>query len=242
MAATGFAADVPWQKVTSTHFVVLHRDDEAQARTVSERAESYYSTIAADLGYTRYQNFWLWDNRVKILIYPTAGEFTTACNAPAWAVGRANYDAHEIASFRQSGDSFLASLLPHEMAHLILADFIGRHHVPLWLTEGFAGWEEYRSRRLPPPAPGARQYALKDLIAIDIRTETDGSRVAVYYSQCASLVGFLISAHGGDAFGAFCRGLRDGKSCEAALAAAYPGDLVSLETLEKRWRASATAP
>ena len=235
---TRAAGPEPWKTIPSTHFIVMYSDDETLAQTVSERAESYYSIIASDLGYTRYQNFWLWDNRVKILIYPTANAFTTACNAPSWAVGRANYNAHEIASFRQSGEQFLSVLLPHEMAHLILADFIGQAHVPLWLTEGFAEWEQSKQRSSPPPPLLVRQFSLKDLVVMDIRTESDTARVSLFYTQCASVVGFLIKTYGGESFGAFCRGLRDGKTCEAALAAAYPGEITSLDSLEQKWRKS----
>lgn len=223
-----------WDKVSSTHFIVMHRGDEKLAQMVSERAEAYYGEIAADLGYTRYQNFWVWDKRVKILIYPTAEEFATACKAPAWAAGRASADRREIASYRQSGESFLGTLLPHEMSHLILGDFVGHDRVPLWLTEGFAQWEQSRHADSPAVSPG-HPVPLKILMAMDIRKDRDPQRVALFYHQAASVVGYLIRIHGGERFGLFCRGLRDGKSCEAALAAAYPDDFPSLEALEQKW-------
>jgi hypothetical protein len=233
------AANTPaWQKVSSTHFIVMHIGDDSLAKTVSERAESYYSTIAADLGYTRYQNFWLWDNRVKILIYPTAEAFSEACDAPAWAAGRASPQRHEIASYHQSGEGFLSTLLPHELAHLILSDFIGESRVPLWLTEGFSEWVQGGRKS---PASGrlmSRRFPLKTLFNLDIRRDTDRERVTLFYAQSASVVGFLIKTYGGDAFGAFCRALRDGKDLPAALAAAYPQDAPSLDVLEQKWLTS----
>ena len=229
------AEDVAWNKLSSTHFIVLYSGGESELyRTVAERAEACYQTIAADLGYTRYQKFWLWDNRVKILIYPTAAAFTAACQAPAWAIGRASVERHEIAGFRQGRDAFLDSLLPHELSHLILGDFIGREHIPLWLNEGFAQWEQSRGRPAKESLPPLT-FRLKDLMTLDIRQEADRARVSLFYAQSASLVGFLIRTRGGEAFGAFCRGLRDGKPCEAALTAAYPGDITSLENLEEKW-------
>lgn len=230
------AADTPsWRKVSSPHFIVMYTGDEALAKTVAERAESYYTAIATDLGYTRFKNFWLWDNRVKILIYPTAESFAEACNAPVWAAGRASAQRHEIASYRQSGEGFLSDLLPHELSHLILSDFIGEPRVPLWLTEGFAQWEQGGRK---PPAAGRlmpRRFPLKDLTAMDIRRDNDRDRVIIFYAQSASVVGFLINTYGGDAFGVFCRALRDGKDLAAALVAAYPNDAPSLEILEKKW-------
>jgi len=231
---TGSAASTQdWQVVRSSHFLVMHTGNEAMAGSVSEKAEAYYTTIAADLGYTRYQNFWVWDNRVKILIYPTVQAFATACQAPAWAVGRANYERHEIASYRQSGEGFLSVLLPHELSHLILSDCIGTTHVPLWLTEGFAQWEQ-EGRKTNAPT---RENWLKisALVTADIRQDTDRDRVALFYVQSASLVGYMIKSYGGEAFGNFCKALRDGKTVNSALATTYPGDIPSLDTLEQKW-------
>ena len=226
---------VAWQKVSSTHFQIMHTGDEALAKTVSERAESYYSTIASDLGYTRYQNFWLWDNRLRILIYPNAQAFSSACQAPAWAAGQASYKKHEIASYRQSGEGFLSSLLPHELSHLILADFIGAERVPLWLTEGFAQWEQSAHDTIPSLPPRIQRFKLRDLMVMDIRRDNDRQRVAIFNCECASITGFLIKTYGGESFGTFCRAIRDGKTCEAALAAAYPNDAPTVEALEERW-------
>jgi len=228
------ANDGVWEKIASTHFVVMHTGDTKLAQTISDHAETYYTDIAGDLGYTRYQKFWVWDNRVKILIYPTAEAFATACHAPAWAAGRASVERHEIASYRQSGDSFLNALLPHEMSHLILGDFIGLEHIPLWLNEGFAQWEQVRHPATPIPFP-YRPVPLKTLMTMDIRQDHDRQRVALFYAQSASLVGFLINTRGGERFGAFCRGLRDGKAFEAALAAAYPDDIQTQDGLEQKW-------
>ena len=222
-----------WQKVKSPHFIVLHTGDESFAKRVCDQAESYYTAIASDLGFTRYQNFWVWDNRVTILIYPTARDFTEACQAPVWAVGRASYERHEIASFQQSGPGFLTSLLPHELSHLILSDYIGHDRVPLWLTEGFAQWEQ--EGRKSAGFPRAQGFRLKDLVVADIRQDPDPQRVAAFYAQSASVVGFMITAYGGAAFGTFCKALRDGKTVEAALATAYPADLPTLEIMEQKW-------
>jgi len=222
-----------WQVVKSPHFLVMHVGDEVFAQSVSEKAEGYYSTIAADLGFTRYQNFWIWDNRVKILVYPTAQAFSDACQAPVWAIGRASISRHEIASYQQSGPGFLTSLLPHEMSHLILSDLIGQALVPLWLTEGFAQWEQdgrKSSGRVPGP-----WFKLKYLMIADIRQDTNQERVAIFYAQSASVVGFIINTYGGASFGAFCKALRDGKTVEAALAATYSPDLSSLDALEQKW-------
>lgn len=234
-AARGAEARI-WQTVKSTHFIIQHIADETLAKSVAEKAESYYDTIAADVGYTRHQNFWLWDNRVKIVIYPSAQAFTDACGAPGWADGRASYERHEIAGYSQHATKFQSDVLPHEMAHLVLSDFIGQSRVPLWLTEGFAQWEQHGRKQTPPGT--ARRFLLKDLVTADIRRDADIERVAVFYAQSSSVVGFMIKTYGGERFGKLCQGLRDGKAIDPALAAAYPDDLPSLAELERKWLAS----
>ncbi len=225
-----------WQVVKSQHVLVLHTGDEAFAEKVAARAETYYDTIAGDLGFTRRSGFWLWENRMRILIYPTVEAFRTASNAPDWAIGRASSRHREIAGCREDGESFLATVLPHEMAHLILAEFIGAERLPVWLAEGLAQWEQ--SGRPRRPTAAGPWFTVKDLMAMDVRQEKDGARAHVYYMQCASLVGFLVSSGGGDRFGRFCRALRDGKDVPAALASTYPDMARTLDDLEKAWRAS----
>lgn len=233
--------EINWAHLPSTHFIVQYQGaEDTVARSVSERAESYYADIASDLGYTRYQNFWLWDHRVTIRLYPSAAAFTLACHAPAWAIGRADYDAREIDGYVQSREAFLTTLLPHEMTHLILADFIGRDRLPLWLNEGFAQWEQLRHQGSILPLGGREVYKLEELMRMDIRHDADTRRVALFYAQTASVVGFLIRQYGGEAFGNLCRQLRDGKSCDAALAATYHDAIPSTAALEAKWLKSLT--
>lgn len=242
MLASWLAAAAPapagtngWQTLKAEHFIVLHAGDDAFAEAVARKAESYYASIAADLGYTRYHNFWRWDNRVKILLYATATDFTAATQAPAWATGRASHTRHEIASFQQSGDAFLTTVLPHEIAHLIMADFIGADRLPLWLTEGFAQWEQERRGTGSFAATGTGWLPLDDLMALDIRKQQDPALVGLFYRQSASVVGFMIEAGGGERFGLFCRALRDGKPRDEALAKAYADLFPDTVALQREW-------
>jgi len=233
LPSSGRAVEPEWKIVKGKHFVVRHTGPESAAETMLAEAERCYRDIASDLGYTRFEGYWLWDKRVAILIYSNAPAFAEACDAPAWAVGRANYERREIATFAGSGASFSTHVLPHEIAHLILSDFVGGRRLPLWLQEGVAQWEQGRkavpAKRLPDPMPWA------ELAAADVRRASDPRFVARFYSQAASVVGFLVSVYGGERFGNFCRLLRDGKTVEAAFAEAYNGELKTLGDLERAW-------
>jgi hypothetical protein len=255
------AAD--WKELKSEHFIVYFTQDEKFAHDLLYKSEEYYKNIASDIGYPRYSDFWTWDNRVKIYIYPDHESFLKATGQPEWSQGMADYKNKKIISFAWSSN-FLNSLLPHEMAHLIFRDFIGfKGEVPLWLDEGVAQWEEEEKRAKVQAV--ARQLlennmvlTLKDLTKLDIRMMKEDEVVYIrsipqpegkddvlflsgdklvhtYYIQAASLVGFLIEKYGSDNFANFCRQLRDGKALEEALRFAYPTHISSLQDLEKEW-------
>jgi hypothetical protein len=231
------AEDENWQIEKSKHFLVYYTVDAVEAKEVLIRAERYYDAIAADLGFTRYGGFWLWDRRVKILIYPTAESFAIACHAPAWAAGRADVRLREIAGYHQGGKGFMEGVLPHEMAHLILNDFVGSDRLPLWVAEGFAQWEQYGRdpHFFGRETQGMNRLPFEEWTRFDVRREPDRDMAARYYRQSASVVGFLIATFGGERFGRFCRALRDGKVMEKALESAYPDHVPGLAQLEAAW-------
>ncbi len=253
-----------WKEVGADHFIIYYTGDEQFPKEVAAKAETYYSRIATDLGYPRYSEFWTWDNRVKIYIYPDHESFLKATLQPVWSQGMADYYNKRIVSFAWS-KGFVESLLPHEMAHLIFRDFVGfRGEIPRWLDEGVAQWEEEDKRRIIKVA--ARDcyekdglLSITDMMKLDITRVGEMDRiyirssrtksgeqgelflsaenlVSTYYLQSASLVGFLIEQYGSYSFADFCRGLREGKALEEALRLAYPAKIKDLEELEKYWR------
>ena len=253
-----------WQELKGEHFIIYYISDEAFARKVRDTAEIYYRQIALDLGYPRYSEFWLWDKRVKIYLYPDHSSFLKATGQPEWSQGMADYGKKEIVGYNLS-QIFLDSILPHEMAHLIFRDFVGfKGEIPLWLDEGVAQWAEknkraYIKKLIKKAYDEDRLLSLEDIMKLDIRniraqdevyvrstTSKTGeprvlflsgdSLVNLYYLESVSLVGFLIETFGSDSFSHFCRQLRDGKRINEALSSTYPNYIRSLEDLERRWR------
>jgi len=267
LSQTGaLAVEQKWQEAGSEHFIVYFFDNEKFAKEVLDKAEIYYKDIAVFLGYPRYSEFWIWDNRAKIHIYKKHQDYIKATGAPEWTQGLANYKARSISSYAWS-KGFTDSLLPHEMAHLIFRDFVGfKGEIPLWLDEGVAQWAEAAKRNQMKKM--AKDYymsdkllLLTDMMKLNInnikddnkiylsirRTLTTDNKEAVliitldelintYYLQGFSLAGFLIERYDSTDFAHFCRQLRDGKSLEEALRFAYPTAFRSLNELELRWR------
>lgn len=234
-------ARADWQELKGDHFIVYYLADGEFARQVARRAEFYYNQIASDLGYPRYSNFWQWEDRCKVYLYPNEEEYKKITGQPYWSHGMAHYTKREIHSY-DHGNEFTEGTLPHEIAHLVFRDFIGiEGQIPIWMDEGVAQWCEPQKREL---AKKISRYLIetdKDLHVQDL-TATDPARlesepqVHAFYMQSVSLVDFLVRLSGGQVFTQFCREIRDGKSFENALHAAYPNRIENIEELDQQWR------
>ena len=263
IGATELSLAQQWRNLGSDHFIVYFTEDENFAKEISNKAEGYYFRIASDLGYPRYSNFWTWDNRVKIYIYPDKKSYLDSSRMPTWTEGMADYNNKQIKSFTHSA-SFADSILPHEIAHLIFRDFVGfKGEVPVWLDEGVAQWSEPLKRERVKAVSRSlldsnSLFSVKDMVNLDIRSVSEdgivsihsilhnnGDRallslrgadaVKIYYIEAVSLVGFLIDKYGTTSFTDFCRQLRDGKSLEGALRSAYSTHISNIEELEASW-------
>ena len=231
-----------WKIVKGKHFLVYHREDDSFAQRTAAKAEDHYRTIAADLGFTKYGDFWTWDKRVKIYIYASQKEFVGNTGAPVWAGGKADYRRKEISTFKGSS-KFLESVLPHELAHLVLRDFVGfTGRIPLWLDEGVAQWAEKGEReralrRVRRLAERGGLKPLRELMTVSVRDIKDPVVVADFYAQSVGLVGFL-KGRGAERFRKLCGQLRDGKSLDDALRFTYPSSWRNITELEKAWKKS----
>jgi hypothetical protein len=258
------APDPEWQELKGEHFLIYFVGSSEFARDVLDKSEKYYRNIATNLGYPRYKEFWLWDKRVKIYIHPDRQSFLSASSQPYWSAGAADYTNKSILT-HAGNESFLVSVLPHEIAHLIFRDFIGfKGDVPLWLDEGVAQWAEeakkdqmkmlakelYKDNKLlsMDDMMKLNMRVLKDQNTLFIRpTRTRNGEIVTlllstehlvntYYIEAVSLINFLVEKYGSETFAGFCRELRDGKTTVEALKSAYPDYIRTIKELEDRWR------
>src|SRR3989338_1305108 len=238
------------KELKGDHFIVHYAgaltDDEA--RTMLRRAEEYYNSIAEMVGYARYSKFWTWDKRVTITVYPDGPTFTQKTGQPPWSQGTVERDwtpdrNKEIITFRQQ-ENFFDGILPHEISHLILHDFIGVNvRVPRWFDEGVAQLQEKEKRQIAKQlmmrlVSQNKQPPLNVLMTISLKGEQNQAKIKIFYTQSLSVIDFLISRYGSESLGNLCRNMRDGKSFEAALTSAYPNNFSSLADLERKWAAS----
>jgi len=229
-----------WLNLKGTHFIVFFKENKEFAKEVLRKAEYYYRRIALDLGYERYSNFWLWDKRVKIFIYPNHSLFVKSTHQPVWSKGMADYQKKAIVSFYGS-KKFLTTILPHEITHLIFRDYVGfKSNIPLWIDEGIAQWEEEGKREFVKKIMKILLYegkliSLKELTETDIRSINDEEKVHIYYLEAVSLIDFIMERFGAVKFVEFCRELRDGSPFLDALKVFYPQIDNPLTKLQDEW-------
>ena len=91
LSGSAFAADLSatfWQIKKSAHFVVYYQEAPSDyINEVINQSESYYNTITAKLGFTRYEEFWTWYKRAKIYLFRNKEEFQRVTNSPEWSGG-----------------------------------------------------------------------------------------------------------------------------------------------------------
>jgi hypothetical protein len=257
-----------WQQVKAEHFIVNFTENKTFAQEVLNNAENNYNTIADRLGYQRFSDFWTWEKRVNIFVYPDHSSYTQATGQMEWADGKADYKNKEISMY--AGDpKFLKRILPHEIAHLMFRDFIGiKTNIPLWIDEGVAtsvaapnADEIYADMKneIKKLYDRSALLTLNDMMTLDFKRSSTQTTVhdvlmkdnspgylflsstnflTVYYIEAASIISFLRDHYGVERFAEFCRELRDGKTVEAALANAYPEECPDIKKLEEKWRQS----
>lgn len=202
-----------WNTEKSDHFIVYYQ--KASPDHVAEilrRAEYYYNAITDDFGFTRFGDFWTWDNRARIYLYDNSSDYKKITNSPGWSGAGVNVNTREIYTFVNM-ENFYDTILPHEIGHIIFREFTGyKRNYPLWLEEGIACYLErgQRDERMRIARGLVRSkifISLEDLQKIkssDILLIPD-----IFYSESASVVAFLLKDYGKDKFVDFCRALRD---------------------------------
>ncbi len=221
-------------------------DDEDMAHDILNHAEDYYNDIADDIGYSRYHNFWTWDNRVKIILFHDQESYVRQTGQPPWSNGFASiyselFKSRIIVSYKGQ-PNFLEVILPHEITHLILHDFIGFDRpIPRFFDEGVAQLEQKDDSLshmdvMARLIVGGKIIPLQDLLAYDlVAHKNDAESVSIFYVESLYIVDFLVKTYGKDAFKEMCRHLRDGDSFEQALKSSYYPTIDSMQTLQEKW-------
>jgi len=223
-----------WKEKKSKHFIIYYQEASSRyINKVARYAEHYYKSITNYLGFRRF-NFWTWEKRCKIYLYPSREEYLVDTGGISWSKGSVHVIKKEIVTYAQEAE-FFDHVLPHEMGHIIFRELVGfEKKLPLWIDEAVAVLqEEDRAKYLAGARNLVRQGNYIPLSELARQSNYGQITPSVFYCQAASIMHFLLEKFGRNKFVIFCRYLRDKEGWEKALLRTYKFE--NLEGLEKAW-------
>ena len=235
---------------SSQHFLVRAYNAEL-AKLVAEQAEISLDRICKTILPGQ-----VYPHSVDVYVWPTVGEYLKhASTAPEWAGGsfsiRRSDDGQvlrriDLTQLDAQGNfdtNILDRTLPHEMCHLVLAEYFGDAHCPLALNEGLAMMAEATvdNRRvlLAGAALASPQgIPLPELLRI---TQCQKDNAEVFYAESFSLAAYLHARLAPGEFRDMLRHIKTGLPLDEALQRALyvPPDERFLARLDKAWQTEA---
>ena len=236
----GEAKDNDWEILKGDNFIVYYRPDAPDdfVKTVLDSAEDSFKIVSENLGVSRYQG-WSWDKRISIYIYRDEKDYIQDGGQAGWSHGAALVQTRTIKTYPSDG-GFFDSMLPHELGHIILHEYLGPYaDVPLWFNEGVAMYQEKAKRiatlKLVQDSISNGQFIpLSQLAGMRLYGTSDRSAVNLYYAESASIVNFMITQLGEGRFHKFCNELKQGIHFVDALSKIYM-HIKELSDLNKKW-------
>ena len=236
------AAPLDWQVLETTNFRVFHVDADL-AEKAAEAAEAARIAQGAQWGSRAVRG--AWTPRCDLYLYPTPADFARMTGQPETSPGFSTMGISgdrvttRRVNLRADHPQLLSAVLPHEVAHVVLADIFTDHQIPRWADEGMAvlaeppSEQEGRAAELNAPLAQNRVFKLDQLMDIDY---PGAEHWGLYYAQSVSLTKFLVRRGTPDQFIAFLKqAQRQGP--EVALREIY--QIEGFADLETQWRAFA---
>ena len=199
------------------HFDLRLQSGSVDQRLTSlkEALEQAYERLALALGDA--------PTRITVILY-TEGEFQRVSGTRDWAIGL--YDGRIRLRWNEIGTPLEPLLIAHELAHAFLHHAYG-HHLPLWIHEGYAQFQEGASPRSPDQLRLEERVRARTqwvpLKWLDERFTQPSGRDDIQgaYVQARVVVEGLVKRYGMDHFKRFLQQLGAGRPIEAAYDQAF---------------------
>ncbi len=230
-----------WEVIKGDNFIVYYRPSDVPedfARTVMDSVQEEFRNVTTNLGITRYQG-WSGDKRASIYIYKDENDYVQNGGQAGWSHGAALVQTKMIKTY-PSDAGFFDSLLPHELGHIILHEYVGPYaDVPLWFDEGVAMYQEKAKRlgthKIVQEALANGQFIpLSELTLMRLYNNSAQKTVELFYAESASVVNFMISELGESHFYKLCHELKEHIPFVDALPKVYM-HINDLDNLNKKW-------
>jgi hypothetical protein len=226
--------------IETAHFRIHHEAPYAPVG-VTGLMEGLHAKLMLDL-----QEFapWARTEKADVYVYADAGSYVRRTKIPAWSAAYAVPEKRQIHCYESP---HLQRILAHEMSHLLFTPFFQEKgsDPPAWLGEGVAKVMEFnygqedQTNRMNRHSFSREAPALDLVFAFDYHHSPADSRdINQWYEQSASVTAYLMRRLPRPSFIRFCDALRDGKTTDQALQAAYGFQVPDVTALERLWRDS----
>lgn len=229
-----------WSVAETVHVRVYHQGGRDRAEKIARAAEE-----AWEGAYRKWLACPCEDNvGCTVYLHPSATSFAEATGVSAATPGLTTVrgeESHVVSrriDLNGEAPNLVTAVLPHEVAHAVLAGRLGCLPVPPWANEGMAVLTEPRPfverhlRDLPAYRRDGRLFAAAELVRL--KGYPAPRQMGPFYAQSVALVEFLCREKGTPTFTSFLREAAR-SSWEAALKKFYDWDF---DELDRRWRKS----
>lgn len=222
--------------ISTRHFnFFFSPQDQKLAEYLSGLSEKIYDEIVSDAGVEPRAG-------IQIYIEHTHEAFLDRqphpVKAPEWAAGLA-YPELNLVILKAPHAALYGTIDPvktfrHELSHLILHQALIGARLPKWLDEGFAMYEarEWTLRTTAVITAVTLKKRFIPLTSLEHEFPVAFSEAEVAYAQSFSMVSYLLSTHGREAFHQFILNLKKGKTLNQCMQNAFG---LSFYELELRW-------
>ncbi len=233
-----------WSVCETANYRIFHRLSRTDVERVARAAEAARVASAkkwfGDVPPT-------WSPRCDLYLHGTQADYSRETKQPLDCPGHSSIGVDRVDNRCVSRRidlhcddlNMVYGVLPHEVAHVVLAGRFGVAHLPRWADEGMAVMSEPRDRvekhlrTLPQHQRDRLLFAVADLMKYQAYPE--GKYIGSFYAQSVSLVDFLCQQKGTQEFARYLRdGLRDGYEVALRQHYGYNGFL----DLQQRWQAA----
>ncbi len=195
-------------------------EDRKLGELVLDILQGVSSDVGSDLDF--YQK-----EPVNVILY-TRRQFVDITNAPAWSDGVFDGNIRIPAGGGRIDRTALSAVLHHEYTHAVIHTEISGH-VPAWLDEGVAQYEEHWASRRR-----AGDFAPVPLNSLDDSfTKLDATKARGAYAESLSAVRYYINRYGMYSLSQLIKEMGKGKDVSGAMQ--YSAG-VSLAEFERDWR------
>ncbi len=230
----------------SAHFIFNYTPGikESWIDRLKSQAENFYRIITGEFYLVR-DTPWMWENRAKIFVAKDKDDFVRRFPCPVWSGACVDYRKKIIYTYIDQ--TFLTSILAHELTHIIFREYVGQTiELPLWLDEGVALYVECKYTDSPYRMS---EDLVKEMIKKDSYIEwekmnkitknylekSEQDFVRQFYLQAWSMVNFLRKRFGKIKFKELIDYIKKGNTAEKALFSVY-GLIDDWSDFDRLWK------